>query len=86
MPRVSKYEEHRDQVLALIHNEAQRHSRPPSVRTLAEAMHVALGTMHSYLGRLAEEGLIEWRPKSHRTLRLTPLAIQRLSSPAPSPH
>lgn len=81
MPRASKYEQHRDGVLARIQLELQRHGRPPSVRSLAEEMHVGVATMHSYLSKMAEEGLIEWRSKSHRTLRCTPKGIQALFSP-----
>lgn len=84
MPRVSKYEEHRDQVLTLILDAVMLHSRPPTVRTLAAELQVGVGTMHSYLGKLAEEGLVEWQPKSHRSIHLTQRALQRLSPPAPS--
>lgn len=85
MPRVSKYEEHRNQVLTLIQNAAMAHSRPPTVRSLAAELQVGIGTMHSYLGKLAEEGLVEWQPKSHRSVRVTPQAIQRLSLPVAQP-
>ena len=85
MARASKYEGKRDEVLALIGGAALRHSKPPTVRLLAEEAGVGVATMHSYLTKLAQEGLVEWRPGKHRSLALTPQGSQRLSSPgAPS--
>jgi DNA-binding transcriptional regulator YhcF (GntR family) len=85
MARPSKFEEHRDVVLVFIHNAASRHSRPPTVRTLAEVVGVGVATMHSYLGKLAEEGLVEWQPRSHRSVRCTQAGIQHVSSRAVQP-
>lgn len=82
MARPSKYVEHRDRILALIHSAAARHSLPPTVRTLAEELGVGVATVHSYLGKLAEEGLVRWQPKSHRSLQLTQLGFQLLQSQA----
>ena len=79
MARASKYEQHKDQVLDLIDRAAREHSRPPAVRTLADNVGVGVATMHSYLERLAEEGLVVWQPKHHRSLRCTQPAIRQLS-------
>lgn len=72
MARVSKYDEHKHQVLELIENAARRHSRPPAVRVLADTLGVGVATMHSYLERMAQEGLVQWQPKRHHTLRAVP--------------
>jgi DNA-binding IclR family transcriptional regulator len=78
MARATKYEQHKAQVLQLIDQAARAHSRPPTVRALADALQVGVATMHSYLERLAMEGLVVWQPKSHRSLRCTPAAFQLL--------
>lgn len=72
MARTSRYEQHKTRVLELIQRDLDRHARPPTVRALASDVQVGVATMHSYLERLAEEGLVQWQPKSHRTLRCTP--------------
>jgi len=71
MARVSKYADTKDEVLALIGEASARHSKPPTVRDLAEETGVGVATMHSYLQKLAKEGLVEWTPGRHRSLRLT---------------
>lgn len=81
MARPSQYTQHRDDVLALIDAAAARHTSPPTVRALAEELGVGVATMHSYLGKMAEEGLVEWQPRSHRSIRLTLLGSQRSSLP-----
>lgn len=79
MARASKYEEKKHQILALIQDASTRHSRPPTVRLLAEEAGVGVATMHSYLAKLGAEGMVEWRPRHHRSLRLTPRGSQELS-------
>ena len=81
--RKSHYGEHRIPVLRLIDDAARRHAKPPSVRELAESIGVGVATVHLYLSRLAEEGLVEWRQGSHRSLRCTPQGSQLLSSQVP---
>lgn len=80
--RVSRYEENRLTLLEAIESAARRHGRPPTVRMLADQAEVGVATLHSYLNKLAEEGLVEWQAKSHRSLHVTPAAIQLLSSSA----
>lgn len=80
MARVSKYKDNSDEVLSLIAESAFRHGKAPTVRALADHAEVGVATMHSYLIKLAEEGMIEWQPKHHRSLRATPQGIQRLQS------
>lgn len=78
MPQPSKFNEQRDKVLVAIHKKQINNKKSPSVRGLAEDCGVATATMHSYLTKLFFEGLIEWKPGRHRTLRLTPLGQQAI--------
>ena len=80
MARASRYSDQKVAVLTEISERVTRHSKVPTVRELAEAFEVSPATMHSWLRRLGEEGLVEWTPGRHRSLRCTPLAIQQLSS------
>lgn len=80
MGRKSYYAQHRLVVLEAIQAAELRHASPPSVRELADLVGVGVATMHLYLSRLAEEGLITWRHNSHRSLRSTPSGTQALSS------
>lgn len=70
MGRASKYEQHRSAILDALAQAESSHARPPTVRTLADSCGVGVATMHSYLTRLSEEGVVEWQAKSHRSLRL----------------
>jgi len=80
MARLSNYTASRLAILDLIAEAQARHSRPPTVRRLATELHIGVATMHSYLRQLAEEGLVEWTPNMHRSLRLTPQGSLRVSS------
>lgn len=80
MARVSRYADNKDQVLTLIAETARKHAKPPSVRDLAEDTQVGVATMHAYLTRLAEEGLITWQSNKHRSLKCTAEGFQKLSS------
>lgn len=82
MARPSKYPEHRDRILTLVNNAAARHSRPPSMRTIAQDLGVGVATVHSYLARLASEGLIETPANRHRAVVLTQQGFQHLQRPA----
>ena len=79
MARASQYADNREKILLSVHEAAQKHSKPPSVRDLADSLGVGVATMHSYLKQLAEEGMIEWRQGRHRTLHLTPEGSRELS-------
>lgn len=83
MARSSQYGDVKIDVLAEIRRAAESHAKPPSVRTLATKFNVSVSTMHSYLSKLADEGMVEWSPGRHRTMRLTPTGSQLSSQPAP---
>lgn len=71
MSRPSNYAASRKAILALVAQAQARHSKPPSVRQMATELDIGVATVHSYLRQLAEEGLVEWTPNMHRSLRLT---------------
>lgn len=70
MARASLYEFKRDGILQAIESLTGATGRSPSMREIAEISDVSVATLHSYLGRMREEGLIEWSPRSHRSLRV----------------
>lgn len=76
MARASRYEDVKHDVLRTVRAAEVAHGKPPTVRTLATTHEVSVSTMHSYLTRLAEEGMVEWTPGRHRSLRLTRAASQ----------
>ncbi len=79
MARVSLYDGHREQILRSIDSSQAKHTKPPSIRELAGACGVGVATMHAYLHKMAEEGVLEWRTGRHRSLRLTPEGSLELS-------
>jgi DNA-binding transcriptional regulator YhcF (GntR family) len=79
MVRASKFEDSREQILATLNQSQLQHGKPPAVRDLAVQFEVGVATMHSYLQKLAKEGMVEWRPGRHRTLHLTPAGLRELS-------
>lgn len=78
MPRKSHYEEHRLEVLRLIEAARKAHAKPPSVRDLAEKTGVGVATMHLYLQRLTDEGLVERRINRHRSFRCSSAGVELL--------
>jgi DNA-binding IclR family transcriptional regulator len=70
MGRASLYEFKRDGILEVIRR-LSASGRAPSLREVASVADVSVATLHSYLKRMADEGLVEWHSKSHRSLRLT---------------
>jgi Mn-dependent DtxR family transcriptional regulator len=83
MGRRSQYPVKRQEVVRAIFSLTQELHRTPSVREIAGRTGVSLATLHSYLENLAEEGLIEWRPKRHRSLRLTPKGQELATTDVP---
>lgn len=79
MARTSKYQDHRDGVLLTIHKASRSHGKAPTVRDLADRFDVGVATMHSYLQKLATEGVVEWRPGRHRSLTLTAQGSREVS-------
>lgn len=79
MVRASKFEDTREKILVVLNEAHAAHGKPPSVRDLADQFDVGVATMHSYLQKLAKEGMVEWRPGRHRSLHLTQQAIRELS-------
>lgn len=80
MARASKYPEVKKDVLGAIVEAAVAHRSGPSVRDLATSFEVSPSTMHSFLSKLADEGLVEWNPGRHRSLRPTQAGFVASSS------
>lgn len=78
MGRASQYAPSRERILKAIQDAGQMHSKAPTVRDLAEDLDVGVATAHSYLVKLSEEGMIEWKTGRHRTLKLTAAGRQEL--------
>lgn len=78
MGRRSLYEIRKDSVLYAIKQLTDQRGSPPSLRDVAEVTGISVSTLHHYLPRMAEEGLVTWQPKSHRTVRLTTSALESL--------
>lgn len=79
MPRTSKFEDRREELLALIAQAQMTHGRPPSLRSLAVALDVGVATVHSYVTQLSDEGLVEWSVGRHRTLRCTNSGLEAIA-------
>lgn len=67
----SKMSEKQFAIYAEIESFIAKHKYPPSVRELAAAFNIqSPSTIHSYLRRLKDHGLIGWEPNSPRTLHI----------------
>lgn len=71
MGRKSHYMANKLVVLQSIYNLTAHRRKAPTVREVADDTQISMGTLHSYLQRLSEEGLVSWRQKRHRSLQLT---------------
>lgn len=83
MPRKSRYPAKRGEIIEAITALTLEYHRTPSVRELSERIDVPVATLHSYLERLSNEGLIRWEAKRHRSLKLTPEGERIASTQAP---
>lgn len=82
MARASKYDESKHTMLSRISVAQSTDGVMPSVREFADELDIGVATAHSYLSKLASEGLIEWEPGRHRSLKLTRQGSLLLSQPA----
>lgn len=71
MGRKSHYMASKILILQSIHGLTMQRRTSPTVREVAEDTGISMATLHSYLQRLSQEGLVQWRPKRHRSLQLT---------------
>lgn len=75
MPTPRAYRE--EEVLAFIKQYEKRHAQPPTVREIADAMHLASpNAVYKYLRRLREDGRLTWEPRRHRALRVVGHAVR----------
>jgi repressor LexA len=59
------------QVLAVIQDSLRRHGYPPSIRELAQRLHVSIGTIQDHLRALERKGVLQRRPFQARGLSLS---------------
>lgn len=70
MARPSLYEYRKDAVMDTIDTLARAlGNTPPSLREVAAVVGVSVATLHNYLTMMETEGLVEWQPGHHRSLR-----------------
>lgn len=72
MPRQSLYPFKRDGILDAVSALTAAKGKAPSIREIAEVADVSLATLHSYLERMRDEGVITWTERHHRSLKVTP--------------
>lgn len=71
MARQSLYLIRRDAILEAIEKLSAAHGgRSPSLREISDLADVSVASLHAYLSKMRQEGLIEWEPKSHRSLKI----------------
>lgn len=79
MARPSRYSELRRSVLIAIKGLSKTEGKPPTLRELSEVTGVSVSTMHSYVQRLHDEGMVTWQPRSHRSIRLTMAGLETVN-------
>lgn len=70
MARQSLYEYKRDGILEAIQSLTSARGRAPSLREIADVADVSVATLHSYLRRMQEEGVVTWESRHHRSLKV----------------
>jgi DNA-binding transcriptional regulator YhcF (GntR family) len=69
MPRQSLYQYKRDGILDAIQTLSSANGgKAPSIREIAEVADVSIATLHSYLTKMKDEGVISWTERHHRSL------------------
>ncbi|HET6914995.1 MAG TPA: winged helix-turn-helix transcriptional regulator [Acidimicrobiales bacterium] len=71
MPRQSLYIYKRDGILDAIQTLSSATGKAPSIREIAQVADVSIATLHSYLTKMKEEGLITWTERHHRSLKVS---------------
>jgi predicted transcriptional regulator len=68
--RQSLYEYKRDGILSAVATLTEAQGKAPSLREIASVADVSVATLHSYLLKMKEEGVVQWTEKHHRSLRV----------------
>lgn len=71
MPRQSLYLFKRDGIIDAVQTLTDATGKPPSLREIASVADVSVATLHSYLKKMRQEGVIEWNERHHRSLKVT---------------
>lgn len=74
MPRQSLYMYKRDGILDAISTLSAATGKAPSIREIAEVSDVSIATLHSYLTKMKDEGVITWTERHHRSLKVSSTA------------
>lgn len=74
MPRQSLYMYKRDGILDAISTLSATTGKAPSIREIAEVSDVSIATLHSYLTKMKDEGVITWTERHHRSLKVSSTA------------
>lgn len=75
MPRQSLYMYKRDGILDAIETLTAATGKAPSIREIAQVADVSIATLHSYLTKMKDEGVISWTERHHRSLKVIPVGI-----------
>lgn len=70
MARQSLYQYKRDGILQAIESLTSSSGRAPSLREIADVADVSVATLHAYLKRMQEEGVVAWDSNKHRSLKV----------------
>jgi SOS-response transcriptional repressor LexA len=70
MPRQSLYLYKREGILDAISTLTAASGKAPSIREIAQVADVSIATLHLYLTKMKDEGVIEWTERHHRSLRV----------------
>lgn len=70
MARQSLYEYKRDGILTAVQTLTNANGQAPSLREVADVADISVATLHSYLRRMRDEGVVTWTEKHHRSLQV----------------
>jgi SOS-response transcriptional repressor LexA len=70
MPRQSLYQFKRDGILDAISTLSAATGKAPSIREIAQVADVSIATLHCYLTKMKDEGVISWTERHHRSLKV----------------
>jgi Mn-dependent DtxR family transcriptional regulator len=69
MGRHSLYEFRKALIIDAI-KELSENGDTPTLREISDIADVSISSLHNYLKQMNDEGLVEWAPNRHRSLRL----------------
>lgn len=70
MARQSLYQYKREGILQAIQSLTTSTGRSPSLREIADVANVSVATLHAYLKKMQDEGVVAWDSNKHRSLKV----------------